>query len=68
MKASDIPKVENKIVTISLIPRHWKYLQEIKIYTGITKAETIRRALDLFIGSSLDPLVLHRNDNSTLDL
>ena len=47
---------EGKITSISLTPRHIKYLADIKNEVGISKAELIRRALDLFIGSDQDPL------------
>jgi hypothetical protein len=50
------------ISTVSFIPRHKKYLDDVKKEVGISKAETIRRALDQFIGSDQDPLKVARNE------
>ncbi len=55
-------KNENRVTSISMTPRHIKYLESVKKEAGLTKAELIRRALDLFIGSDQDPLKVVRNE------
>lgn len=49
-------KPEIKATSISLIARHIEYLERVKNQTGISKAETVRRALDMLMGSNQDPL------------